>query len=169
RPIWLQLTVALDNWAIMRARLTGWPGKLDDQRWKRLVAVARTADPDEGRNQVRDALERGRSENLSDLVVSAKNGKLPLQTLTFLGEVLNSSPTPGAHDLAVAILRAAQRKYPEDFWINYRLAWALHHAQDRHLDKATRYEEAIRNYTVAVALRPRNARVRVFNADFRRG
>src|SRR5262249_7065053 len=110
RPIWLQLTVALDNWAIMRARLTGWPGKLDDQRWKRLVAVARTADPDEGRNQVRDALERGRSENLSDLVVSAKNGKLPLQTLTFLGEVLNSSPTPGAHDLAVAILRAAQRK-----------------------------------------------------------
>jgi tetratricopeptide (TPR) repeat protein len=74
-----------------------------------------------------------RPENIADL---------PLQTLSLLGGAPIRDPEP--------VLRQAQRKYPDDFEINFQLAWALSHRPHGELD------EAIRFYTVALALRPRN-------------
>ena len=61
----------------------------------------------------------------------------------------------GASGAALALLRRAQQAFPGDFWINHDLGMALH---DCH---PPQYEEAIRFLTVAVALRPDSAGVRL--------
>ena len=50
-------------------------------------------------------------------------------------------------DEAVGLLRQAQRLYPHDFWINHDLAHAFIYS------KPAQYDEAVRYYTVAVAIR----------------
>ncbi len=120
QTIRLELTVALDHWASIRSKIPTGTGKPDDTRWKRLVAVARAADPDEWRNQVRDALELRDVRALNKLAASPRIGELPLQTLSLLAEHL------GAKE-GEAVLRQAQAKYPDDFWINFQLAWDLGH------------------------------------------
>jgi serine/threonine protein kinase len=55
RSIRAELTAALDEWAYVRSL-----ARKDDASWKRILAVARAADPDPWRNQLRDVLERGR-------------------------------------------------------------------------------------------------------------
>jgi serine/threonine protein kinase/Tfp pilus assembly protein PilF len=139
RTIWLELTVALDNWARKRKASR----KADDTSWKRLLAVARAADTDQWRNQVRDALEAGQTKVLNELAASPKIRHQPVQTLSLLGESLDS-------ERGETVLRLAQRTYPGDFWISFQLGWVLTHRQRPQLD------EAIRFCTAAVAIRPRN-------------
>ncbi len=151
RPIWLELAAALDYWA--RERETA-----KRPAWQRLIAVARLADPDEWRNQVRDALERRDQEALTELAASPKIGELPLPTLSLLGTAIKDATANEA------VLRQAQRKYPHDFWINFQLAWTLEHATPQR-------DEAVRFYTVAFALRPQNVPVHMWlaNALFHQG
>ena len=54
RSIRVELAAALDDWALVCRRTR----KKEDSTWKDLLAAARVADPDDWRNQVRDALER---------------------------------------------------------------------------------------------------------------
>ena len=61
----------------------------------------------------------------------------------------------GATEAALALLRRAQQAFPGDFWINHDLGMAL---GDCH---PPQNEEAIRFLTVAVALRPDSAGVRL--------
>jgi tetratricopeptide (TPR) repeat protein len=56
------------------------------------------------------------------------------------------------------VLRVAQRKYPDDFWINFQLAWSFEYAAPPKKDLA----EAVRFYSVALALRPRNVPTHLF-------
>jgi serine/threonine protein kinase/tetratricopeptide (TPR) repeat protein len=139
RKIMLQLSVALDRWA--RRRKESGQGK----DWQRLVAVARAADPDKWRNRVRDAMGRGDRTALNKLVASEKINDLPLQTLSLLAEALDSK-----HGRTV--LQLAHRKYPDDFWINFQLAYLFDWVPSEQQD----FAEAIRFYTAALALRPRN-------------
>src|SRR5262249_60147609 len=67
-------------------------------------------------------------------------GELSPQLLAALGELLGQ----GAE--AVRLLRAAQHRYPSDFWLNLDLGNSLHYAKQD--------EEAVGYYRVAVALRP---------------
>jgi eukaryotic-like serine/threonine-protein kinase len=60
-----------------------------------------------------------------------------------------------APQLAVNLLRRAQHEYPGDFWINHDLGTALRRLSPPKADEAVRY------LSVAVALRPENAGVRV--------
>ncbi len=48
---------------------------------------------------------------------------------------------------------SALREHPEDFWLHFEAANA------RRLSHPPRYEEAIRHYTAALALRPRSVAV----------
>jgi eukaryotic-like serine/threonine-protein kinase len=153
RPICLELTVALDHWAYFPARTPQGEGKADDARWKRLVAVARAADPDGWRNQVRDALQHGKTAILIELADSPRIGDLPLQTLSLLGNALDHA---GAFQQAVTVLRRAQQRHPDDYQINFQLAWSLDHGPRAPLD------EVVRFYTVARALRPRNVGVHLY-------
>jgi serine/threonine protein kinase/Tfp pilus assembly protein PilF len=150
RMIRRELTVALDHWAKVR-RDTRPSGRL---AWQRLVAVARAADPDEWRNRVRDALESEDHQALNKLAAAVRISDLPVQTASLLGGVLDS-------EHAQSLLRRVQREHRDDFWINFQLAWTLDHATPPHLD----FAEAIRFYTAALAVRPRNAPTHYFLAE----
>jgi serine/threonine protein kinase/Flp pilus assembly protein TadD len=143
RTISLELVVGLDNWADKRRS-----HKPNDATWKRIVAVARAADSDAWRSQLREALEQDNRKALAELAASVKIRDLPVPSASLLADrgLLDEK-------LALSLLRQVQRAHPDDFWINFQLAYVLDHtpAPDQQLD------EAIRFYTAALAARPRNA------------
>jgi serine/threonine protein kinase/Flp pilus assembly protein TadD len=137
----LELTAALDHWAYLRESPPA-----ADTSWKRLIAVAREADPDAWRNQVRDALERGDDERLTHLAASAPISGVHPQTLCLFYRALDVG---GDWRTLQSLLRRAQREHPDEFWINFDLAWFL--------DFSQQHDEAIRFYTAALAVRPGQA------------
>jgi serine/threonine protein kinase/tetratricopeptide (TPR) repeat protein len=148
RTVPAELAEGLFDWATLRnkARLGA------DRRGKQLLALVRAADPDAQRNRVRDALVSGDRKALSKLVASEWLDDLPQPTLVLLGEALRST---GEAEQAIALLRRAQRRHPEHFWVNFWLAFCLHWSQP------PRTEEAIRFYSAALALRPDSGVVHV--------
>jgi serine/threonine-protein kinase len=158
RPIRLELAMALDHWVKVRTAIPEATRKATGKTRKRLREAARAADPDEWRNQLRDALIDRRPETLIRLAAKAEVEALPLQSLSLMGWALESA---GASEQAAAFLRRAQRAHPDDFWINFQLGWSLDHG--RHAGPARpRQDEVIRFYTAALALRPRNVPVHLF-------
>jgi tetratricopeptide (TPR) repeat protein len=132
-----QLVAALDNWAFVAEEA---PSK----SW--LLAVARRADPHPWGDRFRDpnvwrdgkALQALANDALRD--DGAQLDDLSPQVLASLGWLLRRRPE------AVSLLRAAQRRYPSDFWLSLELANALR--------KAKKEVEALGHDLVAVALRP---------------
>jgi tetratricopeptide (TPR) repeat protein len=141
----VELAAALDDWAMAR-RLARKP---EDKSWKHLLAVARAADTDELRNQVRDALERMDQKALVELATSNRLARLPAPTLVLLGDVLDMV----APEKAIPFLRRAQQLHPGDFWINHQLAFFLRQ------QRPPQWEDAVRFYTAALAIRPETATV----------
>ena len=137
-----ELTAALDHWAYLRTSI--YPGV--DLCWKHLIAVARAADPDLWRDRLRAALEQGDLLTPNKLAEEAPVDELPMATLELLLPHLDKK-----HQLPV--LRKAQRKYPDDHWINFKLAYGL----DYEPPPLQNQDEAIRFYTAAIACRPRHA------------
>jgi serine/threonine protein kinase/Flp pilus assembly protein TadD len=143
RPIKRELLAALDTWSQSRR------GNSEDRQadWKRLLAVARAADDDSWRNQVRDALEQDDHRALNKLATSAQVSDLPAQTLSLL---VYRASLDG--EQLCSLLRQVQRERPDDFTIDFQLAWIFQHEPG-----IKNLNEAIRFYTAAVAARPRNA------------
>jgi tetratricopeptide (TPR) repeat protein len=142
RSIRVEIATALEDWAILRKVQL----KTEESAWKRLLAIARAADPDEQRNRFRDALAADDTKALEELAASDNVTALPASTLSFLGLlVANKKMAP---QKGVDLLRRAQRRYPDDFWINTGLARLLIRLEPKQVD------EAIRFYTTAVAIRP---------------
>jgi serine/threonine-protein kinase len=152
RSIRLELAATLDWWADRRqGELTkgktwdGWPDQRDhdpeanDSGWKRLIAVARAADPDEWRDQVRSALERRDRGALYTLTASSRFSDLPVPLLSTVCRHVENEHTKAA-------LRRAQLEHPDNYYINNQLAW-----------NNPAPDEAIRFYTAALVARPRNA------------
>jgi tetratricopeptide (TPR) repeat protein/serine/threonine protein kinase len=137
-----ELAAMLDHWALVRRTIRG----ADDPSWKALLGVARLADPDAGRTRVREALAKGDPQALRELAASEEVFHLPIATLTILGSALGQDE--GARGQAEAFLREAQRRHPNDFWLNHNLFHFF--SNMRH----PQVEEALRFATVAVALRP---------------
>src|SRR5262249_19889677 len=135
RKIWRELTVALDNWARERREAR----KQEAASWKRLFRVARAADPDPLRNQVREALERTDPRPIAGPAGLSRAGHLPVQTVSLLGVVLDGSQ-------AEPLLRRAQSEHPDDFWLNFQLAWIFDWAPSERQQP----DEAIRFYTAAL-------------------
>jgi serine/threonine protein kinase len=102
RSIRLELARGLDFWSAMRRR-AGNPGPPD---WQWLLEVAKAADPDLWRIQLRNALQRGDRSTLEALAASADIPRLPPDTLHLLGTALNDVGNP---EQAVAFLRQARR------------------------------------------------------------
>jgi serine/threonine protein kinase/tetratricopeptide (TPR) repeat protein len=156
RPIGLELTAALDHWAFAR----WYTHQADETSPKRLLAVARAADADEWRNRLRDAWEQWDHETLTKLLASPRISDLSVQTLDLLCVRLDKE-----HELSV--WRRAQREHPGDYWMNFRLAYALDDAAPPFQD----LDEAVRFYTAAVSIRPRYAQAHFYLGDalWRRG
>ena len=144
RSIRLELARALDFWSSMRRR-SGDTGPPD---WKRLLAVAKLADPDPWRNGLRDALQGRDRKALEALEASADVPSLSPATLHLLGYALSDV---GAADRAVSLLRRAQRQYPGDLWLNDALGWLCYSTPH-----PPQYDESVRFYTAALAVRPGN-------------
>jgi serine/threonine protein kinase/Tfp pilus assembly protein PilF len=142
RSIRRELTAGLDHWVDQLKRFRS----SDEAIWKRLIAVARAADPDPFRNRLRDALEHGDRLTPNKLAESTQIDDLPMATLELLLPHLDKQ-----HQLPV--LRRAQLKHPDDYWINFKLAFGL----DYEPPPLQNQDEAIRFYTAAIACRPRNA------------
>jgi serine/threonine protein kinase/Flp pilus assembly protein TadD len=147
------LVKALDEWAAMRKRAKG----DDDPFWKKLVEVARQADPDDWRNQFREALLRRDPPALEKLAAEVPIHTVPPATAYLLGLALREL---GAVDRAMAVLREAHRHHPDDFWLNEALGRFSKDAL-----RPARYDDALRYYSMNAALRPKNANTRRAVAD----
>jgi eukaryotic-like serine/threonine-protein kinase len=136
-----QLVAALDDWAFC----TG-----DRPRRAALLEVARRADPDPWRNRLRDAVGKNDRKALQALAADDAMPAQPAATLVLLAGRLGEAGDPAG---AVAVLRQAQRRHPGDFWVNHELAsWLLRLPPPR-------WDEAVRFYSAALALRPDNPAV----------
>jgi tetratricopeptide (TPR) repeat protein len=142
----LELAAALDEWARLRRYLH----PQEKGRWRRLLPVARAADPDRWRTQLRDALAREDRAAVAKLASSGGAEQLRSWTVLALAKALKDCDDRKA---AEAMLRKAQQRHPDDFWINFNLAKLILDAEDP-LGTPSRVEEAIPFRTACVALRP---------------
>jgi tetratricopeptide (TPR) repeat protein/tRNA A-37 threonylcarbamoyl transferase component Bud32 len=111
-PIKQQLIAALDDWAFAAPSADH----------VKLLAIAREADTDPWRNQLRHALERGSREELKRLASDADAGKQPVVVVALLGRRLAGL---GEREAAIDLLRRAQRRSPQNFWMNHHLGQQL--------------------------------------------
>jgi serine/threonine-protein kinase len=133
-----QLVAALGDWLLVRYYLDLSPDG-------RLLNVLRRADADPWRGRLRDAFGHGDKHALEDLARDPEATAQPPATLGLLGAVLERLDE---RPLAVEVLRSAQQRRPNDFWINHELARLLVRL------KPARASEAVRYYQAALALRP---------------
>jgi serine/threonine protein kinase/tetratricopeptide (TPR) repeat protein len=131
REIASDLVVAMDYWTDVRRNR-----QPNESGWKHLLAVAKSADSDPFRNQVRDALASRDKEALLKLATASDTLALPPTTLHLLGQALGKT---GANDQAIILLQRAQLQHPGDFWINYELHNALRRLTPVPYEKAIAY------------------------------
>jgi tetratricopeptide (TPR) repeat protein/tRNA A-37 threonylcarbamoyl transferase component Bud32 len=145
RPIQEALVTALDNWALEDL------GGQQSGIWRWLIRVARLADRNPHRNHIRAILEGLESrETLPGLrrLASRPQAVRTAAYLVLLGSALGEM---GDVPAAVRLFRRGQRRHPEDFGVNFQLAFYLEKL------KPPRWNEALRFYSVALALRRQNA------------
>jgi tetratricopeptide (TPR) repeat protein len=143
-PIKEQFLTALDGWAWVALQ------RRQYELSSRLLLVARLADPDPWRDQVRDPALWKQQTAVLELADQARKddrlGRLTPQTLALMGVLLRKDRP------AETWLRAAQELHPADFWINFELASALAKSRGQ-------LREAVGFYRVALALRPQSTAV----------
>jgi len=145
----VELAAMLDEWALLRQdlRLRKVLQPTGDASWKRLLRVARAADPDAWRTRLREAMETRDRRALVELAASNEAVNLLPPSLVAMDGALQHSR---ATDETVFLLAKAQRLHPDDFWINEELGLALM------ASKPARPGKAIPFLTAAVALRPQS-------------
>jgi serine/threonine protein kinase/tetratricopeptide (TPR) repeat protein len=164
RPIRVELVLGLDDWllvgswkagrdnwaaadmkkALAESKLPSW--EAGHENWKALLALARSADPDPWRNRLRETLEpQKRKAALKELAASDDPQKLATANLFLLN---HSSTMNDAPALVESVFRRARQYAPSDFWVNLGLAYSLGKL------KPPQADEAIRYFSVALALRP---------------
>jgi tetratricopeptide (TPR) repeat protein len=147
------LAAALDDWAYMRRQTKG--------NVKAVIEVAMLIDADSLRNRIRAAQEKETPQALAELQALARSPEAlesPAATVHLLALAMYYR---NDNDGAAALLRAAQRRHPDDFQINHDLAWLhLYRLPPSQLDQAIRF------FTVALAIRPQStgARLGLVNA-----
>jgi serine/threonine-protein kinase len=138
-----QIVMALDHWL----ELVGPDGPPEELRWLRRLVEA--ADPDDPwRSQLRQARLEGDLETLKQLAAREDAARQPPSTVRLLAGALRFHEESKA---AIDLLRRAQRHSPDALWINYHLA----HDSFRRGPPA--WDDALRFFTAALALRPGNA------------
>src|SRR5262249_26310938 len=107
-----RLVAALDDWVLTKG-LAGFPGR------DRLLAIARQADPDPWRDRLRETFGRRDRKTLVQLARDQKVLDQAPATVLLLAMGLSAEDE---YALAVAVLRQAQQRHPNDFWLNQNLA-----------------------------------------------
>ena len=140
----VELAAFLDDWSQHRRA-----AKRPVAAWRRLLEAARRADPDPFRDRLRTILRaedrKAQADALAAMAAAPEATDLPAPTAVMLG---NALAKVGRAEAALALLRTAVTRHPDDVWVNHRLGGLL--AQ-------LRPSEALRYYTAARALRPETA------------
>jgi serine/threonine protein kinase/Flp pilus assembly protein TadD len=141
-----RLIAALDDWVLGR-RLGGVRAK-----GPKLIAIAREADPDPTRDELRAAFLEDDADKklglLRPLASRADTETWSPDTFVLLAWGLTQA---GAIDEGLSVLRRAAAAFPSDLWVHYELG---------RLSESTRparLNDAIRAYSVARALQPETA------------
>src|SRR5262249_59217991 len=90
----------------------------------KLQAVADTTDESAWRQKFRRAVLGKDAEQMKALAGRAEAREQPPAVLVWLGGALTDA---GLAEEAAVLLRQAQQRHPDDFWINFDLAIILHH------------------------------------------
>jgi tetratricopeptide (TPR) repeat protein len=132
-----EIVAALDDWASITR---------NQSRRTWLLAVARGADPDPARDRLRQPELWQDGARLTRIAQELRVTELSPHLATALGRVAREN---GGE--AVGLLTAAQARFPQDFWLNFELGFALF--------QANRSDEAVGYYRAALALRPKASAV----------
>jgi serine/threonine-protein kinase len=124
------------------AFLHDWLYCASDTNRDRLRAVVERADDDAWRRGLREALTVKEAGKLHDLMTAPAAPGQPPVVLAGLGGALTGG---GQEEEARRLLREAQQRHPEDFWINFQLGYLSHQE---------RPQEAVGYFRAAVASRP---------------
>jgi serine/threonine-protein kinase len=135
-PLRYVLAAALDHWADVPT---------DDTLRLRLLEVARLADPEPWRDQVRDAKTWQNVPKMQQLARAVQPVEQTPQILMLLARRLSFK---GARQEAAALLRTALVHYPADFWLNFELGF-----------RSDELGEQLGSYRAALAVRPDSALV----------
>jgi serine/threonine protein kinase/Flp pilus assembly protein TadD len=138
----VELAAVIDFWALLRRVNRG----RDDAGWKHLLGVARVADKDPWRVRVRNALQRGERPVLQEMAASEEIFHAAPATLVVLGVFLKDHKESSLQ--GEAFLREAQRRHPEDFWLNHNL-WSFYESMQH-----SQHEETLCYAVAMAALRP---------------
>jgi serine/threonine-protein kinase len=143
-----RLIAGLDAWLGLARQL-----KAPEAGW--LFGVLQAGDGDAWRKDLRAAVARDDVREVDRLAQSETLARQSPQTVLLLADYFR----PRSQDRMTKLLRAAQARYPGDFWINFALADALYQKHFAALSDAKEFEDAVRFYTTALALRPDNLHV----------
>ncbi len=141
RGIGVELAAPIDEWAGVRRKAKDADGAAA------LTALADALDPEPMRHELRAALQASDLESLRRLAKEASAKSLPAPTLRFLAHALMLGKD---FDAAVKLLETGRRRHPQDFALAMELARTLRWTTP------PRYEDAVRHYEAALALRPGN-------------
>ncbi|MGO9914902.1 MAG: tetratricopeptide repeat protein, partial [Isosphaeraceae bacterium] len=146
-PIVVEVATALDHWSEVRRR-----SRRPVESWRRPLAVARLADRDPYRDRLRGLIAaadlKAHAAELQALAGAPDATDLPAATALVLAGALVRA---GAAEAAIATLRRAAARHPEDVWLSWNLAGTLANA------RTPRREEALGYYRAARSLRPETA------------
>jgi tetratricopeptide (TPR) repeat protein len=141
RAIRAELLAALVDWSWLTP---------DKEERERLFKIIQAADP-EPKGLFRQWCQIGLQADKAALLrwaAADETEELPPAPLAISGLWLLDAGCPAE---AVSLLHRAQRRHPDDFWVNLFLAIAL-------LEKSPQADEAVRFASAALAVRPRSAR-----------
>jgi tetratricopeptide (TPR) repeat protein len=142
-PVSGPILEAIDNWALVCAedmRLFPEWAKEHRQRRDRLLEVARAVDPDPSfRDKVRNPRiwEKSQLEKLAELAPRRELSPRLAALLARLLDWVEADPEP--------LLRTFQRRYPNDFWLNFDLGHRLYFVKPA---------EALRFLQAGLAIKP---------------
>jgi tetratricopeptide (TPR) repeat protein len=162
RAITVATAAALDTWAVVRSGLARSGNAGGRSAARRLLAIARVADPDPWRDALRDALAVDDPEPLRELAQSPDLDRQGPVGLWLLGHGLEMAGDPNR---AREVLGRAHRIHPGDYWLNTELGLTLLEGTRSGLGVTStfitsrgipdaRYQRAEPYFQAAVALRP---------------
>jgi eukaryotic-like serine/threonine-protein kinase len=115
-----------------------------------LAAVLDAADTEPWRKRAQQALQAGDWKGIEQVIDEAVRAQQPPSVLLRIASQVASQDPSWEAPILVNLARRIRQAHPGDFWANANLADYLQYRQHPQL------EEAIRYYTAALALRPRN-------------
>ena len=135
----VQVAAALDDWARVLRDCGFRDSKRDPAVWKRLLEIARLADPDPWRSELRQLMGREDLNALRKLADASDVAGLPVQSLQQMGAALAIG---GDMPACVAWLRRAHRQHPGDALLAFDLAFHLSELPSADWAEVLRFAEA---------------------------